>query len=637
MSRADLKQKLLKFFVFFAIFAFVSVNVCIFLFQFHTTSYEKFHKGNSGDFFINLVSDYYFSVYEKDALKFEKEILNNLPNNTWIIDISDNKPKILAQKYSNKRSLFTGFSLKNEEIQSLKNAKVITKKSFLFFNRIKITRFEYIKDGIVVAYNEIIPFDIGDIRADEFKRWVLDNLALLLLINFVFSGILFAFFYLTYEIISRFFTQTQDRIKTLNKYLIQHTKKLSKDLRTDALTGLANKYSLDEDLKNMQYPKLIIFKIDDFPKMNDYYGEQICDLVILEISKIAKEFARKENLKVYRISAGKYAFSEDFDCDVDRYEELVAKLLDLFKGRVVECKAEDESSVFVEIYCTMGFSLDRVGTYKKALMALEKARENGKDFMCYFKKIDDSDKYVALVKTTGLIRNAIIQDAIIPYFQPIFDRDKKIVKYEVLVRIIDSKGDIILPGVFLNNSKRIKRYAEIEKMLVEKTLIIAKNNPNALISINISARDMTDGDVSVFIINKLNELQVAHQIIFEVVEDESIDDVERVLVFINKVRRLGAQIAIDDFGSGYSNFSYFIQLKPDYFKIDGSIVKNIDTNENSLIVLKTIVSLAKSLGIRTVAEFVHSEVIFEKCIELGVDEFQGYFLSEPLGYIKEQI
>jgi len=95
------------------------------------------------------------------------------------------------------------------------------------------------------------------------------------------------------------------------------------------------------------------------------------------------------------------------------------------------------------------------------------------------------------------------------------------------------------------------------------------------------------------------------------------------------IKSFGAKIAIDDFGSGYSNFAHLLKLNPEYIKIDGSLIKNIDKDKNSLVIVKTINDFAHALGIQTVAEYVHSKEVFEVLTELGIDEFQGYYFSEP--------
>ena len=262
------------------------------------------------------------------------------------------------------------------------------------------------------------------------------------------------------------------------------------------------------------------------------------------------------------------------------------------------------------------------------MVALEFAKQSGKDYFCYFKNIDDTPQYAEQITRSNMIRNAIINDRIVPFYQPIFNKEKQIVKHETLIRIQNS-NETISPSVFLEVSKRIKRYTDIEKMLIEKSFKLIADRPDAVISVNLSGRDMTDGDVSVFIIEKLNKYKVAGRVIFEILEDENIENIERIGTFIERVRRMGVKIAIDDFGSGYSNFSYILKLKPDYIKIDGSIIKNIDTSEDSRAIAGAIIAFAKKLDITVIAEFVRSKEVFDTCVELGVDEFQGFYLGEP--------
>jgi c-di-GMP phosphodiesterase len=92
---------------------------------------------------------------------------------------------------------------------------------------------------------------------------------------------------------------------------------------------------------------------------------------------------------------------------------------------------------------------------------------------------------------------------------------------------------------------------------------------------------------------------------------------------------MGCRIAIDDFGSGYSNFEYLLQLNIDYIKIDGSLIRNLDIDKNAQVVVETIVDFAKKLNITVVAEYVHNEAIYEKVKELNIDRSQGFFLAEP--------
>jgi EAL domain-containing protein (putative c-di-GMP-specific phosphodiesterase class I) len=119
------------------------------------------------------------------------------------------------------------------------------------------------------------------------------------------------------------------------------------------------------------------------------------------------------------------------------------------------------------------------------------------------------------------------------------------------------------------------------------------------------------------------------RVTFEMLESEAIIDYDSIERFITKVKRKGAKIAIDDFGSGYSNFAHILNLDVDYIKIDGSLIKNIDKDKNSFKIVKLLVQFAKESNIKTVAEFIENEKILNIVKDLGVDYGQGYYLGKP--------
>jgi EAL domain-containing protein (putative c-di-GMP-specific phosphodiesterase class I) len=122
---------------------------------------------------------------------------------------------------------------------------------------------------------------------------------------------------------------------------------------------------------------------------------------------------------------------------------------------------------------------------------------------------------------------------------------------------------------------------------------------------------------------------MGHRVTFELLESEKVNDFNKVVHFFNEIKRYGAKVAIDDFGSGFSNFSYIIKLNPDFIKIDGSLIKDIDKDKNAQIVVETIVNFSKKLGIKTVAEFVHSSTVLSTVKQLGINYSQGYFIDMP--------
>ena len=121
----------------------------------------------------------------------------------------------------------------------------------------------------------------------------------------------------------------------------------------------------------------------------------------------------------------------------------------------------------------------------------------------------------------------------------------------------------------------------------------------------------------------------AHRIVFELLEDETVEDFNIIKDFIHEVKSKGVQIAIDDFGAGYSNFERILEFEPDIVKIDGSLVKNIEHDTFSRNIVETIVLFAKKQNIETIAEYVENESIFNILNELGVDYSQGYYFGKP--------
>jgi len=148
-------------------------------------------------------------------------------------------------------------------------------------------------------------------------------------------------------------------------------------------------------------------------------------------------------------------------------------------------------------------------------------------------------------------------------------------------------------------------------------------------SINLSFDDIENAELVAFIKAKMIEYGVEKRLILEILESENIQDFTLIRTFIHDMQEYGVQIAIDDFGSGYSNFTYLSELKPDYIKIDGSLIKDIATVEESYILVRTITNLAHELGIKVVAEYIENEAIYKKAQRLYIDGYQGYFLGAP--------
>jgi len=223
-----------------------------------------------------------------------------------------------------------------------------------------------------------------------------------------------------------------------------------------------------------------------------------------------------------------------------------------------------------------------------------------------------------------MLKTAIEKDQITPFAQPIVDIDRNVIKYELLMRIVTE--DRVIPPYFLDLAKRAKLYTQISSIMLDKCFQFIETT-DILCSINIDMQDITNEAI----VNKLREhmKKLNKPVVFEILESESFQNYEELRKFVEEFRKYGVKIAIDDFGSGYSSYSEILSLKPDYLKIDGSLIKNINVSKDNLIIIDSIIFLTNMMGIRSVAEFVEDEQIFRKLRALGVNEFQGYYFDKP--------
>jgi len=604
---------------------FVAENLTIYSYKYNNAlSTNNFDLKKKTEYLTDQYVNYFKNISKFSVSDFQNYIADNAVGDVFLLK-ENGKNGFKIEASSDKSLVNKDYEDKScGDIYSHDFQKDYLWTEILPENSAKVCMFVAVNDYIL-GFKAHIDQRITGTSDQFYFQWLMKNMALTLILSSIglFLGLAVCLWFVFKYLNIKF-----DYLKVKEESTTKIAQ-LQEKLYIDPMTGLFNKAALIKDVSEYKYPKVILMDIDDFGKMNDYYGKYVCDQILKQMANLIKEFAKNENMKAYCIEADRFALVEDNNDFIDRYEELAENLLDIFKGRMLSIKDENGVEVDdIEIHNTIGFALDSDQTLRKATIALKSAKSLDKDYVCYFKGLSQKDEYANQIERSKLIQNATINDNIVPYFQPIFDEKKIPIKYECLIRILD-RDDVISPSVFLDISKRIKRYADLEKQLIKKCFEHLTEDPNLVLSINLSSRDMIDGDVSALVLNLLNKHNVAGRIVFEIVEDEELKSAERVSVFIERAKSMGAMIAIDDFGSGYSNFSYIIKIKPDYVKIDGSIIKDIDINKDSYAIASAIVAFAKDLGIKTIAEYVHSKEIFNVCKEIGIDEFQGFYLGIP--------
>jgi EAL domain-containing protein (putative c-di-GMP-specific phosphodiesterase class I) len=274
---------------------------------------------------------------------------------------------------------------------------------------------------------------------------------------------------------------------------------------------------------------------------------------------------------------------------------------------------------------------------ENADIALKKVKKSTRiKYMVFDSKMDVKSEIEKNIKKANILYDAISKAKIVPYFQPIINTfTKEVEKYEVLARVIhDDKVESIYP--YLQIAKDNKLYADITKLILMQTYEMIKDE-NVKVNVNVSIDDILDEDIFDLIKKYYLESEIASRVTFEILESEAVNDYKEIREFVNEVKKYNASVAIDDFGSGYSNFEHLINLDIDYLKVDGSLIKNIHTNKNAYEAVKIISLFAKNLNVKTVAEFVANKEIYEKVKEIGLDYSQGFYFSEPKPYFKSDI
>lgn len=390
----------------------------------------------------------------------------------------------------------------------------------------------------------------------------------------------------------------------------------------DELTGLKTRTALLDDLqiKPNSYASLILINIDRFSDINDYFGYETGD----ELLKVFANKLQNDHNTAYRISGDEFALLCEHELNDDRRDEISSMLIDL---ETSEYQLFEES---ISIFLSCGVSYSRKSElYKLAHIALKKNRNSNEAVTYYNDNKDLEDKVKENLDVILRIKEGLKHDRFIPFFQGIVDnKTKKIVKYESLIRLKCDDGKVESPFFFLEHAKKSKLYTKLTQVMIEKTFEKFANLEYEF-SINLLLQDIESPKVMKCLVDHLEKYQCGKRVVWEIVESEGIYNFDLVSQFITLVKSYGCKVAIDDFGTGYSNFSYLAKLDIDYIKIDGSLIKDIDTDLVQMATVESILHFARKVGIKTIAEYVENEIIYNHLCSLGVNFSQGYYFSKP--------
>lgn len=392
----------------------------------------------------------------------------------------------------------------------------------------------------------------------------------------------------------------------------------------DPLTSCYNKLYLEDRLEeeNPDNRSLILLNVDNFSYVNLSYGFDIGDKLLVGISNELKEICKES--QIFRINSDEFALLCDSTADVKASIEKIRTHFNRVSFYI--------DNININVSFSYGASYDGNCSLQNSALALKQAKESGKNRFYIFSKDDtniDVNKRENFVKYNNILHEAIEFGYLVPYFQGIRDnRTGEIVKYESLVRIIKD-DEVIPPFQFLQTAKLSGMLPDITKIMIDKSFAVMASNDYTF-SINITEDDLDLDYLEKYLQEKSQEYGIASQrITLEMLEGMSSTGKRDHIRQLNALKRDGYLLAIDDFGAEYSNFERVLDLDIDFLKIDARYIKNIDIDNKSYEITKSIVYFAKNAGIPCIAEFVHNENVQEIIEKLGIEYSQGFLFSEP--------
>lgn len=417
----------------------------------------------------------------------------------------------------------------------------------------------------------------------------------------------------------------------------------------DSLTGLSNReefgYKLGEILKNVKMiggsHSLMVLDVDRFKAINDTCGTMAGDELLRQIASHIQTNIQRNDLSA-RIGADEFAVIL-MNCLAEDTINVGNRL----QSAVQRQRFQWQTTAFPVTLSIGIVPIDReTGDIHAVLAAADDSchisKEEGGNRITVFQAQESKfRRRRGDMEWIGKINRAVEENRFILYYQPIEPLDPAggmRPKIEILLRLVNEDGSISGPNDFIPAAERYNLMPQIDRWVLENSMRafrIHKDQGSPLadkvFSINLSGPSLLDDALIDTILYYLNKYSLAaSDFCFEITETAAIQNLSYATRFINRLKVEGFTFALDDFGAGFSSFGYLRNLPVDYVKIDGSFVQNVDESLVSYTMVDSINSIGHVMGLKTIAEFVRSEPVKDRLVELKVDYGQGYFFSKPL-------
>ena len=450
--------------------------------------------------------------------------------------------------------------------------------------------------------------------------------------------------------------------------------KLINNFNIDKLTGLGSPQALDEKLSNDSSGIVLFISFKDFENIRFYYSSSTIDSIIKNFANSLVTFAIESGLIIsradyealeddeklsqeYRLAEKRiYHLHLDEFCFWVKDKKELLRLHGLFTQKYKEpfelVGIDGIVGSIANLEINYGVSqMADTGTDRlnQAILACYEAKKKGEFFCAYSSELKIEQQYIINQNVIQTIKDALSEQHGCKIFLQcqgihrinlpdengvlVKDGEGDVCYYECLVRLMDDTGKTWYPNEFLDIAKTSSLYTKITLKIMELVFDLIERT-NAKFSINLSSIDMVDNEVvSHFRLYlekcKQKDITKPSNLCIEILESESVSDYDSIRSFVEIAKEYGCKVAIDDFGSGFSNYYRLLEVDLDYLKIDGSIVKKLPIDKNARTALQSIVGFATNQNYDVVAEFVCDNDVLEEVRKLGITKVQGWAFSKP--------
>jgi len=426
------------------------------------------------------------------------------------------------------------------------------------------------------------------------------------------------------------------RVTTENQRNLQRLTYLA---TRDELTGHLNRNSLRAELTQAiekarteeRHCAFLVASIDRLAMINDGYGFDAGDEVIVEVGERLSRTLRSTDI-IGRTAGNKFGVILR-DCQEREIAIVSERLRNSVRSNVVDTRCGHVSAT-----CSVGavWLPSGAASSQEAMLraeeSLERARSAGRDgFKMYEKSPQREGARLRMMAIADEVMSALHSGRLCLAYQPIIGAvDRKVHKYEGLLRLVRNDGSVATAGYFVPAAEQLGIVGLIDRRALEMTIDTLRANPNITLGVNVSGTAAGNPSwLNSFVEYVRMNRTVASRLNVELTETAALNHFEENAQFVSQLRELGATVSIDDFGAGYTSFRNLQMLHVDTVKIDGSFVKGLSSSPENQVFVRTLVGLAKNFNLHTVAEWVESEEDARLLQSMGVDYFQGFFFGRP--------